>query len=912
MLYGREAELRLLSDLVSRGRAGGGGAVLLRGEAGIGKTTLLHAVQEDAVAHGCRALSALGVQSEASVPFAGLHQLLNPMLVGRSPFLAARQQEALEVAFGTAEGAAPGMFSVGLASLELISGLAGRSPLLLVIDDAHWIDGPSIEVLAFVARRLEAERAVMLLAVREGHDTPLNDAGLPELQLAQLDSDAARKLLTARAPDLHHSLRDRLLAEAAGNPLALIELPAALGDDAGAEETTLPWLPTTRRLERSFLSRASTLPDLAQTVLLIAAADDEGDLAEIFQAAELLDGTAPSVASLEPAVDAGLIEIRGREIRFRHPLIRSAIYNATTPSRRLAGHAALATVLAGQQERRARHRAAATPGVDDDVALDLEAAAVRALGRGAPRAAAEALRHAAYLSDPDTHRGRLLLRAAEINFELGDVTVARRQLAEAEPAKLGSGERLRLTLWTEAFNEESWYSPERVRAFADVADRLAYAESGGAALALRALWPLSISCWYGDPTQETRDIVVKAARRLQTRDSEPMVLSIAACADPAEETAWVIDAVGRLTPEAVRDPAEQHALGASLTAVWAYDLSWPFLCAAVEGLRREGRLGLLGEALASQAWAAIHLGKHRLARTAAEEARRLSRDTGRPRWALVADLAIATLASERGEPDIANEIIRTTEAELLSVGAQSILGFAQFARGRYAMVNNQYNDAFEQLARVLDRNDIAYHPFVGYQGIGDLIEAAVRTGRDEEAQHYAAQLGALAEKTTAPYLRAMVAYVGPLVAPDEKVESLYKSALDTRALTNWPFHRARLLLGYGRWLRRQRRLVEARRPLRAAVESFDALGVKAFGQDARAELRAAGETVGGPGLDRVDTLTPQELQIAKMAAGGLTNREIGARLFISHRTVGQHLHRIFPKLGITSRGQLHLADLGGD
>ncbi|MFR9794041.1 helix-turn-helix transcriptional regulator [Streptomyces sp. MB22_4] len=422
--------------------------------------------------------------------------------------------------------------------------------------------------------------------------------------------------------------------------------------------------------------------------------------------------------------------------------------------------------------------------------------------------------------------------------------------------------------------------------------------------------------WRTEPAaaspEETREIVVATARRLQTRDNEPMVLSIAACADPVGEAAWVTDRARRLTPEAVDDPAEQHALGASLTAVWAFDLSWPYLCAAVDGLRRQGRLGLLGEALASQAWAAVHLGKHRLARTAADEARRLARDTGRPRWALVADLVTAALASERGEPDLVNEIIRTTEAELLSVGAQSILGFAQLARGLQAIVSNQYNEAFEQLARSLDPDDIAYHPFVGCVGLADLIEAAVRTGRQEEAERQVARLDALAERTNAPYLRARALYVHPLVASDDTAEALYQQALDTRLLASWPFHRARLQPAYGRWLRRQRRVVEARRPLRAAIESFDALGIKAFGEDARTELRAAGEVVGRPGHDTLDSLTPQELQIAKMAATGMTNREIGARLFISHRTVGQHLHRIFPKLGVTSRGQLHLADLGGD
>ncbi|MFE0456967.1 ATP-binding protein [Streptomyces sp. NPDC058914] len=912
MLYGRDAELRRLADLVTRAFDGTGGALLLRGEAGVGKTALLGAVRESARARGGRVLSALGVQSEASVPFAGLHQLLAPVLADHTPSLTARQRQALFAAFGMTAGHAPEMFSVGLAALELISGLADEAPVVLLIDDAQWIDGPSSEVLAFVARRLEADRVVMLIAAREGQDTVLSDAGLDELQMAPLDDDAALALLTAHAPELDRSVRDRLLAEAVGNPLALVELPATLTSDGSVPRTLLPWLPTTRRLERSFLSRASALPDPSRTALLVAAVDDEEGLTEILGAAQVIDGFAHSVASLEPAVDAELIELSGHEVRFRHPLVRSAVYHAATASRRLAAHAALATVLEGHPERRAWHRAAATQGPDDDVALDLEQAASRALHRGAPRAAAEALRQAALLSRPHTHRGRLLLRSAEIHFELGEASVARRQLAEARATQLETGEWLRLTLWTEALNEESWFTPERVRAFADVADQLAGAENDGAALALRALWPLSISCWYGNPTEETRGLVVKAARRLQSDDSEPMVLSIAACADPVAEAAWVIDRASRLAPGAVDDPAEQHALGASLTAVWAYDLSWPYLCAAVDGLRHQGRLGLLGEALASQAWAAIQLGKHRSARTAADESRRLSRDTGRSRWAYVADLALATLAGERGESDVANELIRTTEAELLSAGAQSILAFAQFARGRHAMVNKQYNDAFEQLARILDPADVAYHRFVGYWGIADLIEAAVRTGRDAEAEHYFAELETLAEKTTAPFLKAMATYARPLVVPEDEAETCYQQALDTRLLANWPFHRARLLLAHGRWLRRRRRILEARRPLRAAVESFEALGVTAYGEDARAELRAAGETVGRPTPSTADALTPQELQIARMAATGMTNREIGTRLFISHRTVGQHLRNIFPKLGVTSRGQLHLVDLGSD
>lgn len=907
VLHGREAELRRVADLALHGLTGLGGALLIRGEAGIGKTALLDAARDAVVRADGRALSAVGVQSEASLPYAGLHQLLRPVL-DRAASLVPHQQRALLTAFGMAEGAAPEMFSVALACLELISTLADGSPVILLVDDAQWIDRPSSEVLAFVAHRLEAEQVVMVLTVRDGHDTVLNDAGLTELPLTKLDDAAATALLDERAPELDPRIRARILAEAAGNPLALVELPRGLRE-SGVEQVSAPWLPVTRRLERAFASRVGELPGPVQRLLLVAAADDEGDLSEILSASGLIDAAELSVSALEPAVAAGLIELYGQEVRFRHPLIRSAVYQASAPSLRLAAHAALAATLRGHQDRRAWHRAAASAGPDDDAALDLEAAAQRALDRGAPSAAVEALRRAALLSTPDTHQGRLLLRAAELDFELGDALAARRQLAEAKATRLDEEERLRLTLWIEALSEESWYSTERVRAFAEVAQRLADAEHGGAALALRALRPLSISCWYGNPTQATRDIVVGTARRLSRGEDDPLVLSIAACADPFKEAAWVIGKAKQVAPESIEDPAELHALGASLTAVWAFDASWPFLSAAVDGLREQGRLGLLGEALASQAWAAIHLGKYRLAASAADEAGRLSRDTGRSLWGLVADLAAAVLAGERGDHEAANAVLRTAEAELLSVGAQSVLGFAQFVRGRQALAANQLDDAFEQLARVLDPSDVAYHPFVGYWGIAELIEAAVRTGRHDEAGRHLVQLEALAEQTASPYLTAMAAYARPLVAADEEADRLYRRALRS-GLSNWPLHRARLLLAYGRWLRRQRRLTESRSPLRAAMESFDALGLRAVGEDARNELRAAGEAVSRRTTDSLDRLTPQELQIARLAATGLSNREIGQRLFLSHRTVGFHLYRIFPKLGITARGQLHTIDLG--
>jgi ATP/maltotriose-dependent transcriptional regulator MalT len=386
-------------------------------------------------------------------------------------------------------------------------------------------------------------------------------------------------------------------------------------------------------------------------------------------------------------------------------------------------------------------------------------------------------------------------------------------------------------------------------------------------------------------------------------EDDPALIAILACADPVKRGALVIDRISRMTPDATGDPAALHLVGWAATAVWAFDLSWGFLTAAVDGLREQGRLGLLAQALVSQSWAAIHLAKETVATSAADEAARLARETGQLRWALAADLAKATVAGERGDFQTADALANHAEAELLPIGAQAMLSLVQFARGRYAVAHQRYADGFEHLKRVLDPSDVAYHPFVGGWALPDLVEAAARDGRLDEARLYLEDLESLAAQTSAPYLRATVAYARPLLAPDEKAEALYQAALDGD-LSNWPCYRGRLLLDYGRWLRRQRRVAESRAPLRAARESFDALAFDGLAEVARRELRASGETSIRRTPDARDQLTPQELQIAQLAAAGLSNREIGQRLYLSHRTVGSHLYRIFPKLGISSRSEL--------
>jgi ATP/maltotriose-dependent transcriptional regulator MalT len=399
--------------------------------------------------------------------------------------------------------------------------------------------------------------------------------------------------------------------------------------------------------------------------------------------------------------------------------------------------------------------------------------------------------------------------------------------------------------------------------------------------------------------------VAAAAERLSLAGNEPTLLAILALADPAQRGALVNDRMSRMTPDAA-DPAGMFLLGSAATAVWAWDRSLAFLDVAIAGLRAQGRLGLLTQALVSQAWAAVHLSRKPLAVAAAEEASRLARETGQLRWAIAAQLAQATMAAEQGNHDAADALTRQAEAVLLPMGANPMLALVQFARGRGAVMQQRYAEGFEQLRRILDPADPVYHPFVGTWGLADLVEAALHTGNTDAATAYLSQLEELVAATSGPLLHAQAAYARPLVAGDPTAESLYQEALE-HELANWPGYRNRMLLWYGSWLRRQRRAAESRAPLRAARDGFDALGLSHLAEQARRELRAAGESSRRRAPDAWDQLTPQELLIARLAADGLSNREIGQQLYISHRTVGVHLHRIFPKLGITSRSQLHAA-----
>jgi DNA-binding CsgD family transcriptional regulator len=704
---------------------------------------------------------------------------------------------------------------------------------------------------------------VLLFAVRDGYANRLEEARLPELRLRGLDDADSERLLESVAPGLAPETRRRLLDVAEGNPLALVELPRALG----AEEVDLPAfmapLPLTERLERAFSERVSVLPGATRSLLLVAALDEGGGLDEMLAAATAIEGRPVTAGELAPAEATGLVVFADGGVRFRQPLVRAAVYRGALTTSRQAAHAALANAHAANPDRGVWHRAASRVGPDEQVASELEAAAARAARRGAPAVSAAALERAAQLTAAPSSRGNLLVRAAETEFELGRSEVAHRLLEEARPLELGRHDRARLTFLLEASADDGWSGPVRVASFAEIANEMTSVDEPE--LALKSLLTAAVGCWWGNPTQETRDLVVAAAERI---------------------------------PVAADDPA--------LLAVLAFDVSLGFLGVAVDGLRAQGRLGLLAQALVSQSWAALHLGKESLALSAADEAARLARETGQARWAWAAQLAQATVLAERGNFDEADALVNEAEAALMPMGAQAMLALVQFARGRRAISHLGYSEGLNQLRRVLDPSDVAFHPFVGAWALPDLVDAAAHTGRTEDAAVYLEMLESLAAQTSIPFLGAMVAFSRPLVASDEDAEDLFSTALG-RDLVNLPCYQSRLQLSYGRWLRRRRRVAQSRTPLRAARDGFDALAFFSLAESARSELRASGEASIRRTPDARDQLTPQELQIAHMAAAGLSNREIGERLYLSHRTVGSHLYRLFPKLGITSRSQLGTA-----
>ncbi|MCH5676884.1 helix-turn-helix transcriptional regulator [Streptomyces gilvus] len=898
-LLGREAELSTLARIVDQAWENGT-AVLMRGEAGIGKSSLLRAAADLARAAGFLVLEAVGMEAETRLPFAGLHQVLITLL-GQADRLPEGQRLALLSAFGSGDGTPPEPFLIGLATLNLLGEQGSQQPVAILVDDAHWLDLPSQETLAFLARRIGDDPILIMAAIREGHAGPYSAAGLREVQVGSLDPVASARLLDTIAADLHTSERRRILAQAEGNPLALVELPAAWRSALPpVTESVHTAVPLSSRLERAFVGRIAELPSPVRDALLIAAVDYETDLAEILAAASVLAGRPVTVAALDAAATAGLIRFHEQRLLFRHPLVRSGILYCESTPRRLAANLALAEVLVDQPYRRTWHQAQGVIGPDDAIADALEHNHRLSMQLGSVTEAIAALERSAQLTTDSAVRGHRLLLAAEHAFGLGRADVVDRLLAAAGRNTLSDLDRARMVWLREIFDDGVPGEPTRVFELCETAERSA--RTGEHTLALNLLQGAALRCWWAETGPEARARIVAVTEQLDGMDHEPSCIAALAMAEPVLRSAQVSTLLARVPAQTSADPDAMRLLGMAAHAIGAPVASLDFLDRAAGRLREQGRLGLLAHVLTMGLLSRLEVGEWDRAATDAEEAARLARETGQEIWDTGTLALRAIAAALRGDDARARHLADQAEETANGRRLNDLLACVQLARGIAWLSTGEHGRAYEALRRLFDPADVAFHPAERYHGVMYLAEAAARAGCRDDAQEV---VGALERLPTRPSdtLYVQLSYARAVLADDDRAETLFATALG-QDLTRWPWHRARLELAYGMWLRRRRRVAESRIPLRSALTTLDLIGARAWADQARAELRAAGDRITVQGPSAAAALSPQELQIARLAAEGLSNKEIGEQLFLSPRTVGSHLYRIFPKLDITSRNQL--------
>jgi DNA-binding CsgD family transcriptional regulator len=647
------------------------------------------------------------------------------------------------------------------------------------------------------------------------------------------------------------------------------------------------------------VERFGDLPAATRTVLLVASADAQASLNEVLTAAgQLGEGVPVSLDDLAPAVASCLVEHDHMRIRFRPPVVAVAIYQAASLGQRHRAHAALATALIDRQ-RRAWHRAASTTSPDEVVAAELEWASFGATARGSPIITLDSMERAAELTPDVSRRRHRLLRGAELAAELGQLNRAEALIGAVDPAECDPLERARVGLVRDMIEPRFPVQPKAVNSLVEAATRASSA--GEIDLALRLLQVAAMQSWWVNPRSEAFHLIAAALHRVAAPEDDPRVLSILGFCDPAGRGSILSETFSRVAPDTC-DPSVASSVGAALHATGAFEVSTTFLTAAVAGLRQQGRLWLLPQALAQQAWNAIYTGNWSLAASAAEEAASLARDTRQVLWQAAAKTVQSMIAAIRGDQAGAESRLRDAEGMALPLGASAILADIQLARALLALGDGRYEEAFQHLQRTFEPHDPAHHPVRSFWRIGEYAEASLRAGHVDQARQQLARSESLGQLASSARLQVGLLYARPLLADGDTAEAHFRAALAAN-LTSWPLYRVRLLLEYGTWLRHRRRIAAARMPLRAARDAFEALGARPWAERARQELRASRETQRRQPAAGIE-LTEQEQQVAHLAATGMSNREIAQRLYMSHRTVGAHLYRIYPKLGITSRTQL--------
>ncbi|MGX1915917.1 helix-turn-helix transcriptional regulator [Streptomyces phaeochromogenes] len=895
---GRDAELAHLFHAVDSASANP--VVMLVGDMGMGKSALLDRAVRRAEASGARVLRAEGSESEASLAFSALHQLLRPAPAAVD-MLPEKQRAAIQDAFGVApstpgHSSAPDLMLIGVAVLSLLSALGGQRPVLVVLDDAQWFDRASLDALSFVARRLEGEPVTMLIAVRGGDHLPGFDRHVPTLTLGPLDSAAANRLLDLQPKSPAGRTRTHILDQAGGNPLALVELTrAATAHDAATGMPSAGPLPLTDHLERIFAARLNGLPAATTRVLLLLAAMDSVDTA-IAVSAGLPDAEDETWL---PAEQAALVRRTGRDVRFRHPLVRSAVYHAASLGARREAHLALAEMLRDEPDRRAWHLAAACPGPDAAVSAELERTAARARRRGGHAAAAKALQRAAELAPRREDSARLLVEAASAAVFTGDLAwveelaaTARTRTDDASLLASAAVQAGRLAILT--VRHTTVFSR-----LTDAAEELAVSQP---AAALDLLAGAAVVRFYsGEDTQRHR--IQNILGRLP-EDAAPAGLGtwVRAVSDPFDGRAHLVSLLPQLAAEAEARPEQLTTVG---IMAWLLDETPRAVRAFDEAFDRWELRGPLPEGLGGAvAWAYVERGRWDQAREACARTTAVGRVTGLDHAVACAATVDATVLAYQGHASSARA--RADEALALTdpLESRSVCVYARRALGAAAAAEGAYETAYDQLRMVFTADGAPVHYHASYPALADLAAAAVRSGRREEAAAIVERSARALADDASPRLRALISRARGLLADPEDAEPHFRAALADPVFEHWPFERAQTLLDLAEWLRRRRRIAEARGPLTEALEIFRRLGAHPWIERARAESRAAGLGVTDTAPDALAELSPQQQQIIHLAARGLTNREIGERLFLSPRTVSSHLYRSFPKLGITARSQL--------
>ena len=906
-IIGRGAGLARLRGLVSPVPQSSQ-VLLVTGEAGIGKTVLLAEAAERARLAGMRVLTVTGRESESRLAFAGLHQLLRPVLSSAAD-LPGRQAQALSWALGlSADPGAPDPLLTGAAVLTLLSDLSERSPVLVVADDAHWLDRSSLDALSFAGSRLDAERVVLLVGAR-GQAPPHGfDRGFPELRLGPLSPADAGLLLDGQPRPPRGRARAQVLAQAGGNPMALIELAKVIADDpAASRRWAAEPLPVTDRLSAVMHSRFAALPEQTQAALLLAAVADGPDLRAAATAASW-----PGALTLEPAEQLGLIKVDRAGLRFSHPLVRSAIYHSAPFAQRAAAHRRLASALSDQPDRRAWHLAAAALHPDEEVASLLEATATQAQRRGGAAAAALAMERAAELSpDPEDQARRLVAAAsAAVPTGQGDWVqdLATRALAvTADPG-------LRLAARRDAGWALAW-SGRRSAALPALISVAEDASRDQPALAWDALGSAATVA-YQSGMAASRQAVSRTLAFLESQGPPPsgrvpgidvnaLRLWIHASADPVGSRNELLPHLRKIAAS----PIEEPSLWRIASTAWLLDesdLAITFLQDAMERLRAPGVRGTSGGSLTVLGWAYIDTGRWDEALDVAAEAASMAEANQMEIVAASADVIIATVLALRADSGEARRHATRALATVDPAECGLVAARARRALGVAALADGSYLQAFTQLRGLFRDDGTPLHNYASYLGVADIAAAAVRADRRTEGRDVIERALSRLDGSASARLGQLIARARGILADPDAAGAHFDAALCDPAGDQWPFERAQLRLDYAEWLRRRRRINDAKPVLNEVLGTFRRLSARSWSQRAEAELRACGVAVTGTTGERdaLGELTPQQRQIVLLASRGLTNREIADRVFLSPRTVSSHLYRSFPKLGVAARHQL--------